>query len=146
MTCTVLMAAWLAAQHAAADEASHRAAVERLFSLTHMQQLIDESVHNVASLQLQQNPQLEARRAELTAFLQGQIGWEALHADLVQMYLQAFSEQELETINAFYATPAGQKVISTVPQLVAERNRLAMQRLQDNREQLRGILAGDASP
>ena len=70
-----------------------------------------------------------------------------LMAANIGIFLSHFNlMQDAAAINAFYATPAGQKVISTVPQLVAERNRLAMQRLQDNREQLRGILAGDASP
>ena len=56
------------------------------------------------------------------------------------MYQQAFTEEELETINAFYSTPAGQKVITTVPQLVQQRNRLAMQRLQNNMAELRKII------
>jgi uncharacterized protein len=137
-----LLLAWLAPQIASADAASHRAAVEQLFTLTRLQQKIDESVQTVAALQLQQNPELAPRRDAITAFLEQYIGWNALHEDLVQMYLQAFSEQELETINAFYSTPAGQKIITTVPQLVAERNRLAMQRLQDNMAEFRAIASG----
>ena len=57
------------------------------------------------------------------------------------MYVQAFSEQELDTINAFYSTPAGQKIITTVPQLVQQRNRLAMQHLQENMPELRAIIS-----
>jgi hypothetical protein len=137
-----LLLAWLAPQGACADAASHRAAVEQLFILTRLQQKIDESVQTVTALQLQQNPELAPRRDAIMAFLEQQIGWNALHEDLVQMYLQAFSEQELETINTFYSTPAGQKIITTVPQLVAERNRLAMQRLQDNMAEFRAIASG----
>lgn len=137
----LLFAAWLAPHSAAADAASHRAAVERLFALTGLQQQIEESVRNVADLQIRQNPALAGRRTALTAFLERHIGWDALHEDLVRMYLQAFSEQELATINAFYATPAGQKLITTVPRLVAERNRLAMQRLQENMDELRAIVS-----
>ena len=129
---TLLLAAWLAPHAVMADAASHRAAVERLFTLTQVQQKIDDSVQSVAALQLQQTPQLTAHRDALTAFLERHIGWNALHEDLVQMYLQAFTEQELDTINAFYSTPAGRKVITVVPQLVQQRNRLAMQRLQEN--------------
>ena len=64
-----------------------------------------------------------------------------MHEDLVEMYVQAFSEQELDTINAFYSTPAGQKIITTVPQLVQQRNRLAMQHLQENMPELRAIIS-----
>ena len=138
-TAIALFLVWLAPQAAGADTASHRAAVERLFSLTRLQQKIDESVQTVAALQLQQNPELARRRDAITAFLEQHIGWNAMHDDLVQMYLQAFSEQELETINAFYSSPAGQKIITTLPQLVQQRNRLAMQRLQDNMAEFRAI-------
>jgi hypothetical protein len=137
-----LFLAWLAPQATAADAASHRAAVERLFSLTRLQQKVDEGVQTVAALQLQQNPQLARQGDAIMAFLEKYIGWNAMHEELVQMYLQAFSEQELETINAFYSTPAGQKIITTVPQLVQERNRLAMQRLQDNMAEFLAIAGG----
>jgi len=138
---SLLALVWLAPQIAGADAESHRAAVERLFTLTQLQQKIDESVQTVAALQLQQNPELLPHRDALEAFLEQHIGWGAIHEDLVQMYLQAFSEQELETINAFYSTPAGQKVITTVPELVQQRNRLAMQRLQQHISELQAIMA-----
>jgi uncharacterized protein len=136
-----LLLAWLALQTASADTASHRAAVEQLFTLTRLQEKIDESVLTVTALQLQQNPELAPHREAITAFLEEHIGWNAMHEDLVQMYLQAFSEQELDTINAFYSTPAGQKIITTVPQLVQQRNQLAMQRLQDNMEEFHSIVS-----
>jgi hypothetical protein len=136
-----LALAWLTPQIASADAESHRASVERLFTLTRLQQKIDESVQTVAALQLQQTPELLPHRDAVEAFLEAHIGWNALHEDLVQMYLQAFSEQELETINAFYSTPAGQKIITTVPQLVQQRNQLAMQRLQQHISELQAIMA-----
>ena len=144
-TAIALLLVWLAPQTAGADAASHRAAVERLFTLTRLQQKIDESVQTVAALQLQQNPELAQHRDAITAFLEQNIGWNAMHEDLVQMYLQAFSEQELETINAFYSSPAGQKIITTLPQLVQQRNRLAMQRLQDNMAEFNAIASGDGN-
>lgn len=140
-----LLLMWLAPQTVSADAASHRAAVERLFTLTRLQQKIDEGVDNVAALQLQQNPELAPRREAIMAFLEQYIGWNALHEDLVQMYLQAFSEQELATINTFYSSPAGQKIITTVPELVQQRNRLAMQRLQEHMAEFREIAIGDGN-
>lgn len=142
----LLLSAWLAPHPALADADSHRAAVERLFTLTRIQQKIDESVQTVAAMQLQQTPQLAAHHDALTAFLEQHIGWDALHEDLVQMYLQAFTKQELDSINTFYSTPAGQKVITVVPELVQQRNRLAMQRLQENIAELQQIMAGETAP
>ena len=120
--------------------------VDILFKLTRMKQKIDESVESVAQLQLRQNPALAAKSDQLMAFLERHIGWNAVKADLYAMYMQTFTEDELKTINDFYITPLGQKVIVTVPQLVQKRNRLAMQRLQENVGELQAILSDNPPP
>ena len=131
-----------------ADDQSHLEQVNILFKLTRMQQKINESVESVAQLQLRQNPDLDAaKREQLMAFLERHIGWNAVKADLYEMYMQTFTEDELKTINDFYITTTGQKVIVIVPQLVQERNRLAMQRLQQNIGELQAIMsAGQPHP
>ena len=118
------------ASHAASD--SHRQAVARLFELTHIQQLIENSVDGVLTLQITQNPGLAEHREALRAFLQKYIGWQALKDDLTAMYLQAFTEAELDQMNAFYSSQTGQKVLQRLPELVRQRNQLAMQRLQEH--------------
>ena len=126
-----------------ADDTSHIGQVEILFKLTRMEQKIDESVESVAALQLLQNPELVAKRDRLMAFLEKHIGWNAVRGDLTNMYMQTFTEEELKAINDFYITPTGQKVITVVPQLVQERNRLSMQRLQQNVGELQEIMSAD---
>ena len=59
--------------------------------------------------------------------------------------MRKFNEKELEQINAFYITPAGQKVITVLPGLVQERNQLAMMRLQKNIGELQQIIGADGT-
>jgi hypothetical protein len=40
-------------------------------------------------------------------------------------------------MNAFYSSPTGQKVLQSLPELVRQRNQLAMQRLQEHIGELR---------
>jgi len=137
----LLLAAFLSCPASyAADNASHRAAVERLFKLTHMEEKINESVESVAQLQLRQDPGLADKQDALMAFLEKYIGWNAIREELANMYMQTFTEEELKTMNDFYITPIGQKVITVVPQLVQQRNILAMQRLQANIGELRAAI------
>ncbi|MEZ5541594.1 MAG: DUF2059 domain-containing protein [Pseudomonadota bacterium] len=128
-----------------ASPESHRQAVETLFRLTQMEQKINEGVQSVAQLQLRQDPALAGKQDVLTAFLEKYIGWNAIRDELTDMYMQTFSEDELQAMNDFYATPTGQKVITIVPQLVAQRNQLAMQRLQTNIGELRAAIGQDQS-
>ena len=117
---------------ALADDASHRKAVHKLFELTGMQQQIEESVDNVLALQLAQSPQLATNKAVVREFLERHIGWHSLEDALTDMYLQEFSEQELNEMIAFYSSATGQKVIERLPVLVQLRNQLASTRLQEN--------------
>lgn len=129
-----------------ADELSQREQVETLFRLTQMGKKLQESVESVVQLELQQNPQLQNDRKALEDFLQKYIGWNALKGDITTMYMRTFSEQELKEMNAFYITPTGQKVITVVPELVQQRNRLAMERLQQNIGELRKMIQKKPAP
>ena len=124
----------------AADNTSHKQQVETLFRLTQMEKKIQESVDSVVQLQIRQNPQLFTHEKTIHAFFTKYIGWAALKDDLTDMYMRRFTEKELQEINAFYITPAGQKVITALPELVQERNQLAMKRLQDNISELQKII------
>ena len=73
-------------------------------------------------------------------FFKNHIGWDALKDEIADMYMHKFTEKELTEINAFYITPAGQKVITVLPELVQERNQLAMMRLQKNIGELQQII------
>lgn len=125
-----LPAAW-------ADDASHRQEIEKLFRLTQMEQKVNESVDNLVEMQIRQSPELARHRDIVRKFFERQIGWSALHSDIANMYVKAFSEQELKQMNAFYITPIGQKVLTRVPELVQIRNQLAAQRLQSHIGELR---------
>jgi hypothetical protein len=61
------------------------------------------------------------------------------------MYLQAFTEEELKVVTDFYITTTEQKAITLVPQLVQERNQLAMHRLQQNIGELHALMQ-DSKP
>ena len=126
LLCTGLLSA------AQADDATHRKAVHKLFELTGMQQQIEDSVNNVLALQLAQNPHMTENKAVVHEFLERHIGWHSLEDALTEMYLQEFSEAELNEMIAFYSSATGQKVIKRLPVLVQQRNQLASKRLQEN--------------
>lgn len=114
--------------------------VETLFRLTNMEKKIQESVDSIVQLQISQTPQLAQHEKAIRDFFNRHIGWSALKNDITDMYMKTFTEKELEEINAFYITPAGQKVITQLPQLVQQRNQLAMMRIQQNIGELQKII------
>ena len=83
-------------------------------------------------MQLNRDPAMRQHEALFRDYMERQIGWSALKAPLTDMYMQAFTEDELDEINTFYGSPAGSKMIETLPELIKRRDQLAMQRMQDN--------------
>lgn len=135
-----------AALPAGENDQSQREQVEILFRLTQMEHRIQESVDALVQAELQRNPQLQGNKQALQDFLEKYIGWQALQEDIAQMYMQTFSLQELKQMNAFYITPTGQKVLTDVPRLVQQRNRLAMSRLQQHIGELQELVGKEAVP
>jgi hypothetical protein len=139
----VLLMATCGSLRVVADSDSHRLAVIELLELTRMQQKIDASVENVVALQLQQAPAMRAHEAKLRSFLEKYIGWAGMKDELIVMYQQAFTEAEINEMNAFYGSPTGRKMIQRLPQLIQERDRLAMERLQAHIGELQELISGD---
>jgi hypothetical protein len=96
---------------------------------------------NVLALQLQQTPELREHEDLLTRFLEKNIGWTGMKDNLIVMYMDAFTEQELNNINTFYSTADGQKLIQQLPELIQQRDRLAMRRFQENIGELQQAIA-----
>ncbi len=128
-----------------ADAASHRQAAEKLLELIDMREKIDTSVETMVSLQLQQEPALREHDEQLHAFLEKQIGWTGMREELITMYQQAFTEEELNAMNSFYGSPVGRKLIRRLPELIQQRDRLAMQRLQEHIGDLQKEIAGQSA-
>ena len=136
----LLVLALTATTSYAADNEAQRQQVDTLFRLTQMEKKIQESVDSVVQLQIRQNPQLMLHEKKIHDFFSKYIGWGALKDELADMYMRKFTEKELTEINAFYITPTGQKVITALPELVQQRNQLAMMRLQQNIDELQQII------
>jgi hypothetical protein len=128
-----------------ADETTHEQAILRLFQLTHMEQKVQEGVASLLALQMQRNPELVPYEEQIRSFMNRYIGWKAMRDDLIRMYRETFTVDELQAMNAFYITPVGQKVLTRVPELVQERNRLAARRLRDHVDELQQAVQAAAA-
>ena len=69
---------------------------------------------------LLQSPQLGPYRDVLLDWAQSVMSWEAFGPKYVAMYAEAFTEQELRDLIAFYRTPTGQKALTLLPELASQ--------------------------
>ncbi len=63
---------------------------------------------------------IERFKARMVVTLREALAWDKLETMNIRLYKEAFSEEELKGILAFYKTPAGQAVIHKMPTLMAQ--------------------------
>ena len=77
----------------------------------------------------------EVRRV-LREFMDEHFRYEDMEPDFIRVYADAFTEQELRDLAAFYRTPLGRRVVETLPEITAASQRIAMERMQSVMPQL----------
>lgn len=64
-----------------------------------------------------------------------------LEGEVAKLYIDAFTEEELLGIAAFYRSPVGQKAIARMPELMKKGAELGMRRAQEHMGELQDMLA-----
>ncbi|HAL92357.1 MAG TPA: hypothetical protein DCM68_04960 [Verrucomicrobia bacterium] len=98
-----------------ADEASHRQAVDELFAQIDMAATVDQTVQQVAAALTGAVPEDLGYRDVVDAYVRKYIAWEALKDEVAERYMQAFTEEEIGDLIAFYNTAAGRKLLAQSP-------------------------------
>jgi uncharacterized protein len=107
-----------------AADAQNVALAKQLLELTNgatvLTPLIPGVVEQARLFYLQQNPMLGKDLNEITAKLRTDLQprFSELIDEIAKMYAEAFTEQEMKDIVAFYRTPVGKKLLEQQPKLV----------------------------
>lgn len=94
-----------------------RKEIEKLLRLTGMERLIGQmEIQMIASLkaQIPQVPELFWTK------FQQKMNTQELIEKIIPIYDKYYTTEDLKAVNAFYETPAGQKLLSTLPQAMQE--------------------------
>lgn len=118
----------------------HQRAAARLIEVMGTRKILADSLATTVSTLAQRNPQA----AEYTDIFQGFFGkymsWDALSPDLTKLYVQAFTEDELNRLTAFYDSELGRKVLTTMPDLTRKAIALGQARAQEHAPELQEAL------
>jgi hypothetical protein len=124
-----------------AEKDTHTAAVQDFFEVMKMKENADRTIDQMLSMQVKQQPQLAAFQDVMTKFLRKYVSFDATKDDLMKLYRDAFSEEEIRELTAFYRTPIGQKAIAKLPALTAAASQMGMNRVQANMGELQQAIA-----
>jgi len=113
---------------------------EKMVNSMDMQKVLESSIDQLLDAQIQQNPAMAPFKSVMTKFLSKHMSFESLKPDLVAIYAEAFTAQELRDINKFYQTETGRKTIKLMPELMAKGSKLGMERVQKNSAELERMI------
>ncbi len=134
----------LAACSAYASE-GERSEAAILLELTGTEQMLNQTMGNMLELQIQQNPALAPFKEVMLEFFEKYMGYESLKPELLRLYNENFTEQELKELNDFYRTDTGKKSIELMPYLVQQGSMIGVQRFQANQDELRRMIELEAA-
>ena len=152
----ILLAAFVlcATLAAHADDASKLAKVEEYFKLAKMDQLAAQTMSLAAAqvnsalmgnilgvtLTPEQQKQVDATQAQVMRVVQQAFGWDALEPEYAKLYAEAYTEEELDGMIAFYRSPSGQAMVEKTPGLMRQANTIVQARLGGVTTQLQQII------
>jgi len=136
MTRLILLLALLLPQTTAlADDASHRAAAEKLMHVMIAKTMLDSmyaqvdriflSMAKQAGITAEHQPLLKTYLEKLNSMLKAEMGWEKIQKPMVDIYIKHYTEQEINGLRKFYESPLGRKLLAKMPQVLQESMRVS---------------------
>jgi hypothetical protein len=129
---------------AAPLSAPQRAAVADLFAALKLQQEVQSMPESMIDGEIARNPGMAPFRDLMVAWLKKYMTWPAMEPQLTQLYASNFTEEELKTMAAFYRSPAGQKAVQKMPEMMQRTAMLGAQLSQPHSEELKKQMSARA--
>jgi len=119
-----------------ADENSHKKAANELLVTMGIEKMLEQSNEKTVSFQVAKNRKIVGYEDLVKAFYDKYSNWEVIKDDVIKMYTQSFTEQELNELTAFYKSPTGQKALSTMPTLMVKTIHIGQQNIKEHLPEL----------
>jgi hypothetical protein len=131
-----------------ADEANMSAKAEELLKLTQSDQMMKQVLEQVKAMQAAQLKTMDLSDERRAQFTEMQERLTALVADhlskaepeLVKIYADTYTEEELDAILAFYKSPAGKAMLEKMPVVMKRSTPVMMKMMTDLQPEMNKIM------
>jgi len=136
-----------------ADEASKHAKLDELFSMMHMdammQQMMDAMQQQMTTSMQQMagkdmTPEAQAQAADMQkqvfALIESNLSWKSMEPAYADIYDKNFTEAQIDDILAFYKSPTGAVMLQKMPELATAGMQIAQERMQTLQPQLKALV------
>jgi uncharacterized protein len=84
---------------------------------------------------------IDSFRKQLFGVVREQLSYDRLKPELIKLYDETFTVQELSGINAFYESPAGQAYLAKIPELTKKSSQVGVNLMSDAMPQIQKMTA-----
>lgn len=126
-----------------ADDASKRAKIQEMLTLTNSEQMMNQALDQMSAMMknaaaqqaVKQNLTPEQQQiqdsfnAKITRIIQQSLSMDSIRPIIMQVYDETYTEDEIDGILAFYRSPAGKAFLAKTPQLMVKTMTLMQQQM-----------------
>jgi len=120
-------------------DATHNIAekvVDLMNDNVHFNYLVESEVDS----QITRNPDLKPYREVIVKFLNKYCGYDEIKGELVHLYSQEFSKEELLEIAKFYHSPTGKKCLEKIPKLSSAASDIGYEKALTHQDELENMI------
>lgn len=126
-----------------AEEAERKAAASELLEAIQFEKMMEDSTNASIQMLKHMDPAMASHEATLREFYKKYMSAESLHNEIVDLYAEFFSAQELKEITAFYKTNTGQKALKKLPELMQRAMQIAQKRVMQHIGELQKMISAE---
>ncbi|WP_136808766.1 DUF2059 domain-containing protein [Desulfosediminicola flagellatus] len=118
----------------------HYQKAERLLVLTELPVNLEQLSAIAITIQMEEEPKLKKYEKIFNEYVSKYVSWEVLKDDFVDVYMETFSESELDQLIEFYSSPLGKKSIQLAPSLMNQTSFIVQQAFINNERRLEKMI------
>lgn len=119
---------------------SHKMAAERLFIAMDIDKTLTQMIDSMLKMEIQKNQQLTLYEGVMRRFFLKYLSYEALKDDMVRIYTDELTEENLNKTAEFFSSPAGKKFSEKQAVLFQKGAMLGQSRVNKNIEELKKMI------
>ena len=133
-----------------ADDASKKAITEELLQVMQAERMMKDINDQMRMLSEQLNPPINAPAAQSATFkkfkkrlfdiVEETVSWQAFKSDIISLYIETYTEDELQAMLTFYKSPIGRSVIEKMPKVTQQSMLIAQKRIPEMQKKLKALL------
>lgn len=126
---------------AQANQPASKASIEKLLEITETKQMYEATMQEMTKMVDQSTSRIMSRippekqdkfkkaMAQLDTIIKEEMSWDKMKSQYVQIYMETFTQQEIDDLAAFYQTPSGKSFIKKQPQVIQRTSAISQEKM-----------------